>query len=110
MLCSNGHNNLDEATACTICGINTFQGANSLAVATQYNGMAIASMVLGIVWAYWIGSILALVFGYVAKKQIKQRGGQGSGMATAGIVLGWIWIALLVVVIFVGITRASNNY
>ena len=59
---------------------------------------------------YWIGSILALVFGYVAKKQIKQRGGQGSGMATAGIVLGWIWIALLVVVIIVGITRASNNY
>src|SRR5689334_4763481 len=26
------------------------------------NGMAIASMVLGIIWIYWIGSILALVF------------------------------------------------
>lgn len=30
------------------------------------NGMTIASMVLGILWVYWIGSILALVFGYVA--------------------------------------------
>ena len=28
------------------------------------NGMAIASMVLGILWIYWIGSVLALVFGY----------------------------------------------
>ncbi len=97
MLCLNGHNNLDMATACTICGINTFQGANSLAVATKYNGMAIASMVLGIVWVYGIGSILALVFGYVAKKQIKQLGGQGSGMATAGIALGWVGIGLLII-------------
>ena len=32
--------------------------------------MAIASMVLGILWIVWIGSILALVFGYVAKSQI----------------------------------------
>ena len=109
MLCSNGHNNLDEATACTICEINTFQGANSLAVATKYNGMAIASMVLGIVWVYWIGSILALVFGYVAKKQIKQRGGQGSGMATAGIALGWVGIGLLIIAIIVAV-NASHSY
>ena len=33
------------------------------------NGMAIASMVLGILWIYWIGSILALIFGYVARNR-----------------------------------------
>ena len=37
------------------------------------NGLAIASMVLGIVWIYWIGSILALIFGYVAKGQIAEE-------------------------------------
>lgn len=67
------------------------------------NGMAIASMVLGILWLYWIGSILALVFGYVAKSQIRQTGQSGSGMATAGIVLGWIGVGFLVLFIILGI-------
>lgn len=67
------------------------------------NGLAIASLVLGIIWIYWIGSILALVFGYVARKQIRERNQSGDGMAVAGIVLGWIGVAtfLLVVVILV---------
>ena len=55
-------------------------------------------MVLGIVWVYWIGSILALIFGYIAKGQINQSGGRqgGKGMAIAGIVLGWVGIGFLV--------------
>lgn len=61
------------------------------------NGLAIASMVLGIVWIYWLGSILALIFGYVAKGQIDQSQGRqgGRGMAIAGIVLGWVGIGVL---------------
>ena len=61
------------------------------------NGLAIAAMVLGIVWVYWIGSILALVFGYVARGQIRNANGSqgGNGMAIAGIVLGWVSIAIL---------------
>lgn len=65
------------------------------------NGMAIASMVLGILWLYWVGSILALVFGYVAKSQIDRSAGRqkGRGMAIAGIVLGWIGVATAVLVV-----------
>lgn len=61
------------------------------------NGFAIAALVLGILWVYWIGSILALVFGYVAKSQIEQSGGAqtGIGMAIAGIVLGWVGVGIL---------------
>ena len=61
------------------------------------NGLAIASMVLGILWVYWIGSILALIFGYVAKGQIAAAGGTqgGRGMAIAGIVLGWVGVGVL---------------
>jgi hypothetical protein len=58
------------------------------------NGMAIASMVLGIVWLAGVGSVLALIFGLKARKQIDWSSGTqgGRGMATAGIVLGIIGI------------------
>lgn len=59
------------------------------------NGYAIASLVLGIVWLWWLGSVLALVFGYTARNQIIASGGRqtGEGLAIAGIVLGWIGVA-----------------
>lgn len=78
------------------------------------NGLAIASMVLGILWIYWIGSILALVFGYSAKKQIRESGGRqgGDGMATAGIVLGWIGVGTIVLVVLIAVlgTSSTNSY
>ncbi len=69
------------------------------------NGFAIASLVLGILWLYWVGSILALVFGYIAKRRIDASGGMetGRGMAIAGIVLGWIGVAILVILLIAGI-------
>lgn len=72
------------------------------------NGMAIAALVLGILWIYWIGSILALIFGYVARSQIRARNEGGDGMAIAGIVLGWIGMATLVVVIIVLVSIAGS--
>jgi Domain of unknown function (DUF4190) len=63
------------------------------------NGLAIASLVLGILWIYWLGSILALVFGYIALSQIKERNESGRGMAIAGTVLGWIGVATLLLTI-----------
>jgi len=67
--------------------------------ATTTNGFAITSMVMGIlgfVVLFGLGSLLALVFGYIAKSQIKRSATpqEGSGLATAGIVMGWIGIAL----------------
>ena len=63
--------------------------------------MAIASLVLGILWIYWLGSILALVFGYLAKREIQrsEKPLDGNGMATAGIVLGWVGIGTMVLMI-----------
>lgn len=59
------------------------------------NGLAVASLVLGIVWIAGVGSLLALIFGIVSKRQIRDSRGRqiGSGMATAGIVLGIVGIA-----------------
>ena len=77
------------------------QGAYPPVIQTSTNGFAVASLVLGIVWMYWLGSILALVFGYVAKGQIDNSGGtqSGRGMAIAGIVLGWVGIGVLVLIV-----------
>ena len=71
------------------------------------NGFAIASMVLGIVWIYWIGSILAIVFGFVAYSQIKERQQGGRGMATAGLILGFIGLGTLVLTILI-VTLGSS--
>jgi hypothetical protein len=64
----------------------------------ETNGSAIVSVVLGVLWFAGIGSLLALVFGYRARREIKNSPGsqKGSGLATAGIILGWIGIAILV--------------
>jgi hypothetical protein len=79
-------------------------------VPARTNGMAIASLVLGIVWIWGIGSILALIFGYIAKRDIDaSRGTQGGrGMAIAGIVLGWVGIGILILVI-IGTAVTSNT-
>ena len=79
--------------------------------AATTNGKAIASMVLGIlsfVLGFELGpfavifTILALVFGYQAKREIRLSAGlqTGEGMAIAGIVMGWIGIALLLLFMF----------
>ena len=65
------------------------------------SGKAIASLVLGLVWVYGITSILAIIFGALAKKDIRESNGwvTGGGMATAGLVLGIIGIVGMIVFI-----------
>jgi hypothetical protein len=65
---------------------------------SQTNGLAVASLLLAVLWFAGVGAVLALVFGYRARRQIKNSAGSqtGSGLATAGIILGWIGITVLV--------------
>jgi Domain of unknown function (DUF4190) len=74
------------------------------------NGLSVAALVLGILWIYWIGSILALVFGYVAKGQIDASNGMqsGRGMAIAGIVLGWVGVGFLILLLIFGVSVAGS--
>jgi hypothetical protein len=77
------------------------------------NGLAIAALVLGITGfiAYAIPAILALIFGYRAKGQIDASGGVqgGRGMALAGIILGWIWIGVYVVILLIVIIASVGE-
>lgn len=68
------------------------------------NGMAIASMVVSIVGilglcGYGLGGYIGIVgaiLGHVSRKQIRERGENGDGMALAGIVMGWLATAIAV--------------
>lgn len=65
------------------------------------NTMAVISMIAGILGLTVVpvlGSIVALVVGYMARKEIRESNGSqgGDGIAVAGIVMGWISVGLAV--------------
>jgi hypothetical protein len=75
------------------------------------NTMAILALVFAFVF-----SPAAIVMGHVAKKQIRQTGEQGEGLATAGLWLGYIFTGLMalvcigyIVVAIVAIGNAANS-
>ena len=69
--------------------------------ASTLNGFAIASLVLSLVWFWWVGSVLAVIFGHLALGQIGRSGGlqRGKGLAIAGLVVGYLSLLGLVAVI-----------
>lgn len=72
------------------------------------SSLAIVSLISGILgWTIvpFIGSIVAVITGHLAKKEIRESGGtmSGDGMALAGLILGYtmIGIALLAIIVLV---------
>ena len=73
----------------------------------QTSGMAIASVVMGV--AGWtllplVGSILAIIFGNMARQEIRQRPDElaGDGLAVAGLVLGWLSVGVSILLLCLG--------
>jgi peptidyl-prolyl cis-trans isomerase B (cyclophilin B) len=58
------------------------------------NGMAIAALVLAFVFFP-----LGIVLGHVARGQIKRSGEGGRGLATAALILGYLQVAVIVVMV-----------
>jgi hypothetical protein len=80
--------------------------------ASKTNGLAIASLVCGIIQFVFLGilaSIPAIILGHLARRQIRQTGERGAGMAMAGLVLGYIGVALTVIVVIAIIAAASHS-
>ena len=68
------------------------------------SGLAIGSLVCAI-FGWGPGSIAALILGYLALRQIRRdplRIG-GKGMATAGIILGWLGVLVLATFVSLGL-------
>jgi len=65
------------------------------------NGLAIASLVCSLVWLGGVGSLLAVIFGFVARSQIKRAEDheEGNGLAIAGIIIGFVGLVTIGLVI-----------
>jgi len=65
--------------------------------------MAIASLACGIFgWVFFVGGILAIVMGVVARRQIRESPEPqgGAGLALAGIILGVVTAAISATTIY----------
>lgn len=68
--------------------------------AARTNTKAIASLVLSIIWLGGLASIPAVILGIMAKREIRERPGEGGGgVATAGIIIGVIGVVGAVLIL-----------
>ena len=80
--------------------------------AKETSTLAITSLISGILgWTLlpWLGSIVAIITGHMARKEIRNNPAtkEGDGMALAGLIMGWAMVALsilslIVIVLFFG--------
>ena len=62
------------------------------------NGLAIASLVCSLAGlAVGLSAPVGAILGHIARKQIRERGEDGDGMALAGIIIGWVLTGLMTV-------------
>ena len=78
-------------------GVGTAGQTNTLAIVSLAAGVGsfFAHIIPGI--GGFTVALVAVVTGYMARNQIKQTGEQGMGMATVGMIIGIVHIALIVV-------------
>src|SRR5687768_7582981 len=67
--------------------------------------VSLVAAILGFSFVPVIGTIVALVTGYMARSETRSipPRASGDGLATAGIIMGWIQVALVVITICCGI-------
>ncbi|MGH3915568.1 MAG: DUF4190 domain-containing protein [Pseudonocardiaceae bacterium] len=84
------------------------QHLSPAAVASHYppptNTLAILALVFA--FAFWP---LAIVFGHLARRQIARTGESGRGLATAALVIGYLVLALTVLLIIAVVAVIGTN-
>ncbi len=79
------------------------------------NSLARASLVLGVAEFFTVGltAIPAIICGHMAKREMRQTGQQGDGLATTGLVLGYMavifWGVLIALSIVGAVISASGT-
>jgi Domain of unknown function (DUF4190)/Domain of unknown function (DUF1707) len=68
---------------------------------SRTNSMAVASMVCGIgqIFFWFLAGVPAIVFGHIARRQIRETGEAGDGMALAGLIMGYVGVLLPILII-----------
>jgi len=57
----------------------------------------VVSLVFGILWLAWLGSLVAVITGHLAMQECRKTGAGGEGLAVAGLALGYLGLAMLVI-------------
>ena len=75
------------------------------------SGLAIGSLICGILFFFLPTAIAAIVMGHIYRSQIRRSGGQksGAGMAMAGLILGYAGVVLTIIALLAlpNLTRAG---
>lgn len=89
------------------------QNPYSNAVPRKTNGLAIASLVCSCAGIFLLGipAVLGVIFGFVARRRIRQSNGAqgGGGMALAGIIVGFVVVGLVILGLVVRATQHNQN-
>jgi len=77
---------------------------------TETSGKAIASLICGIVLFVFPSAIAAIILGHLSLSDIRRAGGRltGSGLATTGLVLGYMGVAVIPIVLIVAAIAIPN--
>jgi Domain of unknown function (DUF4190) len=107
--CTNCGSEASSGAFCTNCGTATGSGASQSTPSgtgaayqqlnqpkpqpTQTNVLAIIALVTSLVGIHLAG----IICGHIALNQIKTSGENGRGMALAGLIIGYVFLALVIV-------------
>jgi hypothetical protein len=83
--------------------------ATAVTQVAKINGLAIASLACGLAQFMFgpLATIPAIVFGHMARQQIKRTGEQGAGLALTGLILGWATV-ILAVLLILGVATSAG--
>ena len=76
----------------------------------QTSGKAITSLVCGLFLFAFPLSVLAIIFGHLAVSEIRRSAGRlrGEGMAIAGLILGYVGLAIIPVILIIAAIAIPN--
>ena len=63
-------------------------------------------------WISFLGSIMAVIFGHIALRNIRRTHASGRGLAIAGLILGYIGVAILalgILFVIIGVATSSSS-
>jgi Domain of unknown function (DUF1707)/Domain of unknown function (DUF4190) len=78
---------------------------------TGINGLAVASLACGLAQFMFgpLATIPAIVFGHVARHQIKRSGEQGADLALTGLIFGWAAV-ILGILLILGVAMSAGMH
>lgn len=111
----------DNVRYCSNCGISlsavpaapttpSHDAPGAPPVQPRTSGIAIASLVFGCLFFFLPSAVIAVILGHISGSQIRKSAGRlkGSGMALAGLILGYVGIAAIPFILIIAAIAIPN--